>query len=453
MLRTTGLGAPFFFALAAGCGPNPGASTGGGMAGVADPVSMPSSPSLELSAVPSAASCGACHPRQHAEWKGSRHGGAMSDQVFQALVSLRQKARQGQEDRFCVQCHGVVGVRSGDVQPGFDFASLSPISMDGVSCPVCHGASAVVRPYNAGLSLPADGAVRGGLANPAANGAHRCIETPHLETSLFCASCHDVRELRGLPLERPYGEWLDSPAASRGPTCQDCHMPLFDGKAAIGGPDRKGLRSHRFVGFDPPGALTAPDPEVRAAFAADLQALLSTAARMEVRAGDATPGEILDVVVSIENRITGHSLPTGSTFLRQCWIELRVTNSAGRAVYETGTLDGNGDLRDRWSSLEPYADADLVVLSSQFIDATGAPTIFPWEAAEHHRNALRAGEARAFTYFVRVPGDARGELHLAARLRMRSAPPFLLRHLGLDELLPVNLPRDLASASGLSKVR
>jgi hypothetical protein len=470
MRRAKRLGALLSLALALRCAPglagsdggiadgfdrvSPSAATSdGGIAGVVDPVSMPAFPPLAPTDVPSAASCGACHPRQLAEWQGSRHADAMSDRVFQALVSLRQRARQGKEDRFCVQCHGVVGVRSGDVHPGFDFASLSPTSMDGVSCAVCHGADAIVRPNNAGLSLPIDGVVRGGLADPATGGVHHSVSAPHLATSLFCASCHDVYELRGLSLERPYEEWLSSPAASPGMTCQDCHMPLYDGKAANGGPDRKGLRSHRFVGFDPPGARTAAEPETRAAFAADLQALLGSAARMEIHAGDAAVGETLDVVVSVENRIAGHSLPTGSTFVRQCWIELRVTDDAGRAVYESGTLDGNGDLRDRWSSLEPYGDPDLVALSSQLLDQTGEPALFPWEAAEHRRNALRAGETRTFTYFVPVPADAQGTLHFAARLRMRPAPPFLLRLLGLDELLPLDDPRDLANASGASALR
>lgn len=425
----------------------------GPVGGVTDPISMPPTPSLALTKVPSADSCRDCHPQQFAEWIGSRHGNAMSDRLFQALVRLRQRVSMGEEDRFCVQCHSVVGSRSGDVRPGFDFSALSAVTMEGVSCATCHGSAEVLRPSNAGLSVPGDGVIRGGLDDPARGAPHQNLTALHLQGSLFCAACHEVYELSGLSLEQPYQEWLASPAAAAGQTCQGCHMPRYDGQAAAGGPQRTGLRSHRFVGLDPPGAREGADPTVRAAFAADLAALLDSAASIDVRANLAAAGATLDVVVNVQNRIAGHSLPTGSTFLRQCWLELIVADDLGHILYESGTLDGNGDLRDRWSTLEPFGDPDLISFSSQLIDNNGAPTLFPWEAATHHRNALRAGETRVFTYFVPVPTDAVGSLHLSTRLRMRSTPPFLLRLLDLSELLPGNAPRDLATASATATLK
>ena len=153
------------------------------------------------------------------------------------------------------------------------------------------------------------------------------------------------------------------------------------------------------------------------------------------------------MTVAITNRIAGHSLPTGTTFVRQCWVELVATDAHGATLYESGTLDANGDLRDRWSTLDPYGDADLVSLASGFVDAHGTPTPFPWEAAEHHRNALRAGESRTFTYFVPVPAGAPGPVTLRARLRLRTYPPFLLRKLGAAALVPTVRTFDLASAT------
>lgn len=427
----------------------------GGIGGVVDPVSMPAAPTMSLADAPAAASCQPCHPTQYAEWRGSRHGDAMTDRVFQGLVAVRQQARAGREDRFCVQCHGVLGSRTGAVRPGFRFADLPAPVMDGVACTICHRAAEVVRPYNAGLRLASDpgGAVLGGLDAPQGATAHPTQTASHLGTSRFCAGCHDVRELIGLSLERPFEEWEASPSFAAGQTCQDCHMPRYDGAAALGGPARTGLRSHRFVGFDPPGAINAQDPALRAAFAADLQALLGSAAGLEVRVGAASAGQTLDVVVSAQNRIAGHSLPTGTTFIRQCWLEVIATDDSGKILYQTGTLDASGDLRDRWSGVDPYGDADLVSLSSQLLGPGGTPTLFPWEAVEHHRNALRAGETRTFTYFVPVPAGATGAIHVAARLRMRPAPPFLLRLLKLDDLLPFDEPRDLASAAAAATVQ
>jgi hypothetical protein len=420
---------------------------GGLIGGAVDPVSMPECPSIDMAKVPPASSCRGCHPKQFEEWSGSSHADAMSDRFFQALVTFRQAASQGKEDRVCVQCHSVVGTRSGDVRPGFAFATLSPRVMEGVSCMTCHGATKVVRPYNAGLKLADDAAVRGPLDNPVSGASHESVDAPMLRTSVFCATCHEVREEDGLPLERPFGEWVESPAAQQGQTCQDCHMRRYDGQAAIGGPNRTRLRSHRFVGFDPPGAVNAADPAIRAAFAADLAALLASAAEMEISAGDAFAGQTLDVVVRVTNRVAGHSLPTGSTFIRQCWLEVVVTDDEGRTLYQSGTFDQNGDLRDRWSLLEPNGDADLVSFSSQLFDRTGKPTLFPWEATQHLSNALRSGETRSVTYAVPIPADATGQVYIAARLRMRSAPPVLLRLLGLDDLVATDEARDLAEAT------
>lgn len=416
-------------------------------ASATDPLSMPALPTLASKDFETSASCKPCHPRHVAEWSGSRHGAAITDAVFQALVLARQKARDGREDRFCTQCHSAIGVRSAEIKPGFSFSGLSDVAREGVTCVTCHGSTGVVRPYNAGLDLSSDHAWRSNLQGANPGKAHGQTAAPFMQSAEFCASCHDVRELNGLALERPFQEWQDS-AASSAPsmqTCQDCHMPRYDGQAAKDGPQRTGLHTHRFVGLDPPGAVTATGHEYQADFAANLDALLKSSASLHIGHGPAQPGQTLDATVTIENRIAGHSLPTGTTFVRQCWIELIATDASGKVIYETGTLDANDDLRDRWSQLAPYGDADLVTLSSQLLDKNGVPTLFPWFAVEHHRNALRAGETKTWTYFVPLPVGVKGPVQLSARLRIRTYPPFLFRLLGAAALLPTIRTYDLAS--------
>ncbi len=413
--------------------------------GIVDPLSMPAKPTVALDDVPSAETCKDCHPNQFAEWTGSRHAQSMTDPVFQGLVGVRQGAFHGVQDKFCVQCHTIAGVRSQDVSPGFKFADLKPKSMEGVTCWSCHGVQQIARLHNAGLTMAKDGAMRGNLPQPQTTNAHGTAEAPFLKTPEFCGACHEVVELSGLPLERPYSEWLTSPAAAKGQTCADCHMPFYTGSAAEGAEPRVGLRSHRFVGLDPPGAREAPSAELRAVYAAQRDALLASAADLTIAPGTAQPGERLVVAVTVQNKIAGHSLPTGSTFIRQCWLEMRAVDAHGKVLYETGTLDANGDLRDRWSALAPYADADLVSFSSGFIDPVGQPTLFPWLAAEHHRNQLRPGEQRTYSLFVPVPKDVAAPIQLTARLRLRTYPPFLLKVLGLDALLPDVILADLAT--------
>jgi hypothetical protein len=101
-------------------------------------------------------------------------------------------------------------------------------------------------------------------------------------------------------------------------------------------------------------------------------------------------------------------------------------------IYSTGTLDANGDLRNHWSALDPYGDRDLMLLSSNFIDADGVPTMFSWRAAEHTSFALSPLYSRSWSAFVSIPGDAQ-EVTATARLRFRPLPPHLLRDLGLAD--------------------
>ncbi len=335
-------------------------------------------------------------------------------------------------------------MRSGDVHPGFTFGALHEPTMDGVSCAVCHNATAVVRTHNAGLELEFRGPMHGNLADPKGATAHANAPGPVQQSAEFCAACHDVNELHGLSLEKPFTEWQDSPAPGLQQTCQTCHMPQYAGLAAVDGPQRQGLHRHRFVGFDPPGAATGTTAELKAGFDADLAQLLDHAAKVTAVVAVPGLGGVANLTVDVQNLILGHSLPTGTTFLRQCWLNVEVRDAAGKLVYASGDLDANGDLRNRWSQLDPFGDPDLISLSSELIDAKGEPTLFPWLAAEHHRNALRAGETKTFTYFVPLASDFHGALQVQVRLRMRAAPPFLLRLVGLDDLLPHNRTVDLA---------
>lgn len=411
-----------------------------------DPLSMPDSPTLDLAGAATASSCATCHPDQVAAWGTSNHAYAMVDPVYQALVRLRQTHTDGLEDRFCTQCHSAIGVRSGEIGPGFRFEDLSPPVMEGVTCVACHGITEVQRDFNAGHVLSLDGIMRGPLNVSQDPPSHGCAEEPVFDDPVLCGSCHDVVELNGLDLERPYREWLQSPARDAGQGCADCHMPAYDGQAAVGGPPREGLRDHHFVGVELPlrdGFL--PEAEI-AAQQARVDALLATAATLRLAtAPAAAPGGTLDVRVTAHNNIAGHNLPTGSTFIRQLWLELTATDATGRVLFQTGDLDANGDLRDVWSELDPFGDHDLVTLHSSLVDAEGQPTFLPWAAREHTSAALPPRHDRTWTLFVPTPGDVVGPVTIQARLRFRSHAPYLLRAIGMSDAVPKVQVHDLAA--------
>ena len=423
------IAALFIAATMAACGPDPAEADAG--VELFDPLSMPAEPTVSLDNFTSAQTCGSCHERHYAEWRTSMHAYSLQDPVYRALVGLRQAEFDGLQDRFCLQCHTAIGTRGGDITRNFSFDQLAPITLEGITCESCHRVSAIERTYNSGHVLDDLGPIRGPIADPIASGFHESEYSDLFQESSFCGGCHDVIEVSGLNLERPYAEWLQSEGRTAGQTCQGCHMPEYEGSVIQGAPVRT-LHEHRWVGVDVPLSDDFLDATETAALTARIEALLSSAATLAVQADDSVhAGEQLDLFVTITNEIASHNLPTGSTFNRQVWLELTVTDADDQVIYQTGQLDANGDLLDHFSELDPYGDPDLITLGSRFVDAHAMPEVLPWRAAEHTSSSLSPLYQRTHTLFVPTGPATRGPLTVSARLRFRSFGPFLLRLIGL----------------------
>ncbi|WAS94583.1 multiheme c-type cytochrome [Nannocystis punicea] len=398
---------------------------------LSDELSMPREPTVALDGFASAEQCGLCHEAHYLEWSTSGHAYAMIDPVFRAFVAVRQEHYGGKQDMFCLQCHSPIGTRGGDIVPGFDFADLQPITLEGVTCESCHKVASLARPYNSGHVLDPDGPMRGTIAEPIISAAHESQFSPLHGAASFCAGCHDLREVSGLVLERPYGEWQGSPAAAAGVQCQGCHMPSYEGPAVVGGPTRR-LHRHTWIGAGIPlleGFLTA---EEKASLRAEVKRLLASAARVDITADTSVrAGDVVDLFVAVTNNIAAHNFPTGSTFNRQAWVEVVVRDSDGRIVFATGTLDAGGE--PSGSSLAAPGAPELLRLGSILVDERGEPVLFPWRAAEHVSNALGPLRERVFRLRVPTGRAARGPLSAEARILFRAFSPTALRALGLDE--------------------
>jgi hypothetical protein len=415
--------------------------------GFHDPLSMPEEPTLAMGDFASAETCADCHARHYAGWKTSMHAYAMIDPVYRELVALRQADFAGEQDQFCTQCHSAIATRSGEIVDNFSFETLSPISLEGVTCESCHKVAGLRRADNSGHILDPSGPVRATIGSPVPSAAHEAVFSELHGSAEFCAGCHDVVEVNGVELERPYEEWLESPAPAEGTTCQDCHMKTYRGRAAPGAPMRT-LHEHSFVGVDIPLTEGFATEDELTRIRTDVDELLATAARLEVApANPLTLGVDLNVLVTVTNLIDGHNLPTGSTFIRQLWLELRATDATGRVLYETGTLDDNGDLRDQFSELAPHGDQDLIAFHSTLLDGDGQPVILPWQAEEHVQRSIPPRLSRTFTLFVPTDETVVGPIQIEARLRFRTHPPYLLRVLALEHYLDDIEIHDIAIAS------
>jgi len=164
------------------------------------------------------ATCGACHPTQHAQWRTSLHAGAFSPgfsgQLIEGALAEAAALRQ------CQTCHTPLAEQqpvtaAGAPNPVFDPA----LREQGIVCAACH-----VRahrrygpPRRADAPPPPEPAPHGGFT-----------ARPEYQESRFCATCHqffDRPGVNGKPVENTYREWEASPHAAAGETCQSCHMP------------------------------------------------------------------------------------------------------------------------------------------------------------------------------------------------------------------------------------
>lgn len=385
--------------------------------------------------------CAECHPNHVAEWEISPHAYATADPVFHAMSRLGQKETNGKLGQFCVQCHAPVGLAT-NAAPVFqdeegvwrqDTLGLDELSKQGVSCDVCHSITDVLQPVNARAVLTPNGIRRATIQDPVETPAHASEYSPLHEDALLCGMCHAVNNPRGAPLEETFQEWQGSSFAEEGgQTCQDCHMPAYRGQAAVDGPERE-VHRHLFVGVDV--SLLPPDEfpgyyEMREM----VDALLKESANMTVTPEPAERRVRLD----IEN-LAGHALPSGATAERQMWIEMIVRDAQGDVVFETGTFDENGDLRDDnpKHNTRPGSDPQLILWNQQMLDdptrqdphstAPIKPVTFPWQASWIDNHLIPAdGTDVEYIDLSELPA---GSYTASVRLRFRSFPMYFLRAL------------------------
>jgi len=72
--------------------------------------------------------------------------------------------------------------------------------------------------------------------------------------------------------------------------------------------------------------------------------------------------------VKVDNLTDGHNTPTGFAAERQVFIQVTVTDSTGKAIFKSGDLDPNGDVRDHESA---YVHNGELPLDPQLFDLRG----------------------------------------------------------------------------------
>ncbi|MDD2760828.1 MAG: c-type cytochrome, partial [Methylomonas sp.] len=201
---------------------------------------------FKKSRFPSAQECGACHLQIYREWSVSRHAFAQISPTFTAYQGTLVTLTNGTLGDFCQRCHSQTGMFGGEpiMAPN---NQRSKVAMEGITCVVCHRVPQAYGKITGRFPLE-PGDIHAPIYGPrSGDEAKRVLDSQaaqaprmHREARLleqvsqpgFCGRCHDVRLANGIRFEDLFSEYKQTDAATRGETCQDCHMGPIPGKAS-----------------------------------------------------------------------------------------------------------------------------------------------------------------------------------------------------------------------------
>ncbi len=349
---------------------------------------------------PVISACG-CHASLIDEWAKSMHSQALSDPLYRTKLEEAEKATGGALGAFCNKCHGPAATMTGEIGKG----TLSAGVAGGVNCVFCHSVTGDTgQRANTSQLVTLDGVRRAQIKDPQA--PHEAVYSAIHESPEICGGCHNVNHpINGMHLEATYTEYLASPWAKEGVTCQDCHMSRapgvigpFTGKAAGGAPERNNIYAMSFTG----GQVALGDRELATA-------MLKSAAKVTMSAPAVLEGGSAEVSVTITNVGAGHYLPTGLTEVREMWLEVYAENA-------DGTKTPVGEHR----------------FGTILQDDKGNAPVELWEATKiKSDDRIKPRESVTKTYGFSMPEGAQ-QVTLKAALLYRSAPDEFAKKAGVE---------------------
>jgi hypothetical protein len=410
-----------------------------------------------MSQYQASATCQGCHGLIFDQHMASQHERSLSNPVFQAqyfselLPQVPGNPALLQEAKLCIACHAPIAYQQGKALM-MRREEIDP-TWAGVTCDFCHTMTGFSGP------APGNGNFIGAPATTKLGPFRREEDWHHVYAkfqtqSEACAVCHNAVNHQGLEIKSTYTEWKNSRYAREGIQCQDCHMTTYgfltggkpvyaSGQAAQMGlaevPVRARLYTHRF-----PGAHSRSQVEGAITLA------------MEVESSPVSPGDVIMVLVRVDNERTGHKMPSGSADLRQLWLSLRVAAGDRTLTVPAGSVRSSipYDVVGKGPFDQEILGQDIPagsrIYRSIFVDQTLRQTLSSYNAVRIiFDNRLDAGEIRHETYRVTIPPEARGTVTLHATLNYLAYPSSFAVRLGLPKPEPV----EVASARAEIPVR
>ena len=371
--------------------------------------------------------CLGCHYDHYNEWSESMHSYTMRSPLFFSYKEKVQESHPYTGERFCMQCHNPVSYLTGEdvssyTNPNdFQSSNVDQVIKDGITCDVCHTMTGISQSVFTGDNVAANAIYKmyplgnikfGPIEDPEENEFHDSYYLPTYKSSQMCLPCHDL-VVRDVEAEITFSEWARIPGFSMfdGVSCQECHMPLKE----------NGYHDHKFAGVDIDLAI----PPLENPLYEDVSNLLSSAAELRFSVwNDTIPnvfvsGEILNIPLTVES-LTGHSLPSGTSFNREAWIELTI-NYNQEVIFSTGLIDNSDNL--------DYQDENLLLFSSTIYDENNNITNSVTDLYSMENFTLSAYQERFKYYDILIPEDINGDIIVNAKFLFRPfKPDFILEH-------------------------
>jgi hypothetical protein len=364
----------------------------------------------------SSGACGNCHPMIFPQWQANAHGGAIENprffSMYEGTDTAGSPAGPGYLQDFpgtdgnCANCHA-----PGRAVDGYLTTNMSEVRgviTAGIHCDFCHKLGGVyLDPATDNVYHNAPGVRSQRVLRPPPGddiffGPYDDIHDPDtylplISESQFCAPCHQF-SFWGTPVYESYGEWLASPYAAEGVTCQDCHMPPT-GDEYFALPEVGGL-AH------PPETIPS-----HLQLGATSTTLLQETVAMTVT--ERTLGSSLAVTVVLSNTGAGHHVPT---------------DFPGRhLLLLVSASDGNGALLSlqngpevpAWAGSEEGQPGMAYARLLKDVATGEWPVVSYWNPTTIVAdNRIPARAAARSTYLFALPGGSEG-VQVEARLLLR----------------------------------
>ncbi|MDC1050944.1 multiheme c-type cytochrome [Candidatus Marinimicrobia bacterium] len=371
--------------------------------------------------------CASCHQEHYEEWFSSMHSYTSRSPLFFSYKNEVNVNHSQVGEKFCMQCHNPVSFLT-DTETSmynsvneFQNSNLDDVIKDGIGCDVCHTVTGLSQTVHTQDNLFATAEYKmyplgnikfGPIQNPEENSYHSSYYLPTYNSSQMCLPCHDL-VIRDIEAEITFTEWNRIPGFSMfgGVSCQNCHMPEKD----------NGYHSHKFVGVDIDLDIPLSENEMKN----DVQNLLETSASISFGILDQeivdsiSPGQVLNIPITVESN-TAHSIPSGTSFNRQVWVELIITNN-DIIFFESGKVE-TGEQLD-------FSDEELLFFATYIYDEDNNLTHNVTETHSIENNALLAYQKRYKNYEQFIPDNLEGSINIDAKILFRPFDPeFILQH-------------------------